>query len=55
MTLSVPLVLLSIPQRDGISLMLRLGVLGGSCGGGSMVAGEVLDPLLCLLVDEMGI
>jgi hypothetical protein len=47
------LVFLSIRQRDGVSLVLRLGVLGGSSGGRMMVRWEVQDTLLCLVVGEM--
>jgi hypothetical protein len=47
------LVLLSIRRRDGVSLVLRLGVLGGSSGARTMVGGEVQDTLLCLVVGEV--
>jgi hypothetical protein len=40
------LILLSLRQRDGVSLVLRLGVLGGSSGGRTMVRVEVQDTLL---------
>jgi hypothetical protein len=47
------LVVLSIQRRDGVSLVMRLGVLGGSSGGRTMVGGEVQDMLLCLVVGEV--
>jgi hypothetical protein len=33
--------------------VLRLGVLGGSSGGRTIVVGEVQNTLLCLVVGEM--
>jgi hypothetical protein len=45
------LVYVSIPQRDGISLVLRLGVLERSTGKRNMFGGEVQDMHLCLMVD----
>jgi hypothetical protein len=47
------LVLLLILQRDGVSLLFRLGFLGGSARGRSMVRGEVQDALLCLVVGKV--
>jgi hypothetical protein len=47
------LVYLSIRQRDSVSLVLRLGVLGGSSIGRTMVGGEVEDKILCLVVAKV--
>jgi hypothetical protein len=44
---------LSIRRQDSVSLVLRLGVLGTSSGGKTVVGGEVQDTLLCLVVAEM--
>jgi hypothetical protein len=39
-----------IRRRDCVSLVLRLGVLGGRSGGRTMVGGKGQDTLLCLVV-----
>jgi hypothetical protein len=46
------LVLLTIQRRDGISLMLRVGVLGRSSGERTMFGREVQEILLCRMVGE---
>jgi hypothetical protein len=47
------LFLLSIRQRDRISLVLRLKVLGENSGGRTIVGEEVQDILLYLVVGEV--
>jgi hypothetical protein len=51
-TVFLVLVRLSIRWREVVSLVLRLGVLGGTSGRRTMVGGEDQDMLLCLVVDE---
>jgi hypothetical protein len=46
-------VLLSIRRRDGVSLVLRLGVLGGSSAWITMVRDDVQDTLVCIVIGEM--
>jgi hypothetical protein len=45
--------LLSMQQRDSVSLMLRLRVFGRSSAGRMIVGGDVQDMLVFLMVDEV--
>jgi hypothetical protein len=47
------LIHLSIRWRDGVNLVLRLGVLRGSSGGSTRVGGENQDTHLCIVVGKV--